>query len=275
MAVRRITTLQGPTLKADDGTTAATIADSTGQITVGATNGWKLPVNKGTNDKYVLQIRTGTGSAEWAESLTAPEITSLSNNKINKYEAPITATGNTTDESNSVASISVTSSGDDADDLKVGQFISGTGIPSNTVIKTISGTTITLSVGSTSGANSNATATNTGTTLSIQRTPGEKNGGSMTLAGSNFGVTISECSVSLCTSAGVIIATASYLSALSGGNSITAEWIGNENDYATTFTSTQNLYVKLIKSGLSSNVLAEASILTGIFNFFGIFKIGQ
>ena len=96
MAVRRITTLQGPTLKADDGTTAATIADSTGAVTftgavehstttslVGATTigsgetNWTLPTARGT-DKYVLQINNGVGA--WAESLTAPELTGISGN---------------------------------------------------------------------------------------------------------------------------------------------------------------------------------------------------
>ena len=35
---------------------------------------WTLPTSRGTNDKYVLQIDGTTGASDWAESLTAPEI---------------------------------------------------------------------------------------------------------------------------------------------------------------------------------------------------------
>ena len=143
MAVRRITTLQGPTLKADDGTTAATIADSTGQITVGATNGWTLPVNKGTNDNYVLQIDTTTAAANWVESLVAPELSGKSGMKINQYEAPYAYTG-TTNETTTISSLS------DDTGVKVGQYISGAGIPANTTIASITdSTTIVLSAATT------------------------------------------------------------------------------------------------------------------------------
>jgi hypothetical protein len=65
----------------------------------------------------------------------------------------ITRTGNTTNNSNVVASLS------SATDVFVGATVTGTGIPANTTISSISGTTITLS--------NNATASNTGTTLTI------------------------------------------------------------------------------------------------------------
>jgi hypothetical protein len=65
----------------------------------------------------------------------------------------ITRTGNTTNNSNVVASLS------SATDVFVGATVTGTGIPANTIISSIEGTTITLS--------NNATATNTGTTLTI------------------------------------------------------------------------------------------------------------
>ena len=273
---------------ADDSVTAANIDDDgtgytvgnltnsgtlqqTGQATFGSggTN-WTLPTARGT-DKYVLQINGTTGAANWAESLTAPELSghnfdvsgSTDDGRINAYEAPYTATGNTTNNSNSIASISITSSGDDINDLKVGQFVSGVGIPANTVIKSISGTTITLK-DNTSGSDTNATATNTGTTLSIQKTPGEKNGGKVILTGTNFGNTIGELTVAITTAAGGVIANASYLSGLSGGTTITAEWTGTEGSYSTDLTSsyTGKIYFKMTKSGLSSNVLDTGVTLT-------------
>ena len=65
----------------------------------------------------------------------------------------IARTGNTTNNSNVVASLN------SATDVFVGATITGTGIPANTTISSIEGTTITLS--------NNATATNTGTALTI------------------------------------------------------------------------------------------------------------
>jgi hypothetical protein len=65
----------------------------------------------------------------------------------------ISRTGNTTNNSNVVASLSSVT------DVFAGATVTGTGIPANTTISSISGTTITLS--------NNATATNTGTTLTI------------------------------------------------------------------------------------------------------------
>ena len=65
----------------------------------------------------------------------------------------ISRTGNTTNGSNVVASLS------SATDVFVGAVVTGTGIPADTTISSIEGTTITLS--------NNATATNTGTTLTI------------------------------------------------------------------------------------------------------------
>ena len=65
----------------------------------------------------------------------------------------ISRTGNTTNGSNVVASLS------SATDVFVGATVTGTGIPASTTISSIEGTTITLS--------NNATATNSGTTLTI------------------------------------------------------------------------------------------------------------
>ena len=225
MAVRRITTLQGPTLKADDGTTAATIADSTGQITVGATNGWTLPVNKGTNDKYVLQIDTTTAAANWVESLTAPEITSATfDDRINNYEAPYEYTATTVSGDATLTSMSSITG------LLAGQYISGDGIPANTTILSITApSTIELSADVTSSG------TNTAVAVKIQKTPGEKNGGKVTITGTNFGATIAEISVAITNSGGTVWANASYLTALSS-TSITAEWTGTEGTYSTNLT---------------------------------------
>lgn len=80
-------------------------------------------------------------------------------------DAPSTAaatiasgTGNTTSGSPSVTSVATTTGA-----FVVGQDITGPGIPANTVIKSISGTTITL--GSRTGVNVNATATAAGVAL--------------------------------------------------------------------------------------------------------------
>lgn len=70
-----------------------------------------------------------------------------------QFGATVTPTGNTTNGSASVASVSSLTG------VAVGMSVSGTGIPANTVIAAASGSTITLS--------QNATATNTGVTLTI------------------------------------------------------------------------------------------------------------
>lgn len=67
------------------------------------------------------------------------------------FNGTVTPTGNTTNGSASVTSVSSMTG------LAVGQSITGTGIPASTTIIALSGSTLTLSA--------NATATNTGTTL--------------------------------------------------------------------------------------------------------------
>ena len=117
---------------ADDSVTAANIDDDgtgytvgnltnsgtlqqTGQVTLGTGSGsggsWTLPTARGTN-KYVLQIQGG--AANWAESLTAPELSghnfdvsgSTDDGGINAYEAPYAYTGTT----NATTTISALSS---------------------------------------------------------------------------------------------------------------------------------------------------------------------
>ena len=106
--------------------------------------------------------------------------------------------------------------------------------------------------------------TQTSVALKIQKTPGEKNGGKVTLTGANFGATIGEITVAITNSNGSVIANASYLSGLSGGTSITAEWTGTEGNYSTDLTSsyTGSIYFKMTKSGLSSNVHNTNATLT-------------
>ena len=106
--------------------------------------------------------------------------------------------------------------------------------------------------------------TQTGVALKIQKTPGEKNGGKVTLTGTNFGATIGEITVAITNSAGAVIANASYLSGLSNGTSVTAEWTGTEGTYSTDLTSsyTGSIYFKMTKSGLSSNVHNTNATLT-------------
>ena len=71
----------------DDGTgfTVGNLTNSgtlqqTGQVTLGTGSGsggsWTLPTSRGANNKYVLQIDTTAGAANWVESLTAPEVSS-------------------------------------------------------------------------------------------------------------------------------------------------------------------------------------------------------
>ena len=263
---------------ADDSVTAANIDDDgtgytvgnltnsgtlqqTGQVTLGSggTN-WSLPTSRGT-DKYVLQINGTTGAADWAESLTAPEISghnfdvsgSTDDGGINAYEAPYEYTGTT----NATTTISALSS---TDGLLAGQYISGAGIPADTTIVSVDSGASTMVI-------SNAvtvSGTQTGVALKIQKTPGEKNGGKVTLTGANFGTTIGEITVAITNSAGSVIANASYLSGLSGGNTITAEWTGTEGNYSTDLTSsyTDSIYFKMTKSGLSSNVHNTNTTLT-------------
>ena len=263
---------------ADDSVTAANIDDDgtgytvgnltnsgtlqqTGQVTLGSggTN-WSLPTARGT-DKYVLQINGTTGASDWAESLTAPEISghnfdvsgSTDDGGINAYEAPYEYTG-TTNETTTISSLSSTTG------LLAGQYISGAGIPADTTIVSVNSGASTMVI-------SNAVTvagTQTGVALKIQKTPGEKNGGKVTLTGANFGATIGEITVAITDSGGAVIANASYLSGLTGGNTITAEWTGTEGTYSTDLTSsyTDPIYFKITKSGLSSNVHNTNTTLT-------------
>jgi len=95
MAVRRITTLQGPTLKADDGTTAATIADSTGQITVGSgSNSYKLPIVRAAENNYVLAMTDKTnGTTGWNVTATAPTINDISGSLNHDQDSTLTLFG--------------------------------------------------------------------------------------------------------------------------------------------------------------------------------------
>ena len=211
---------------ADDSVTAANIDDDgtgytvgnltnsgtlqqTGQVTFGSggTN-WTLPTARGT-DKYVLQINGTSGAADWAESLTAPELSghnfdvsgSTDDGGINAYEAPYELTG-TTNETTTISAITTTN-------LLVGQYISGAGIPADTTISSIS------SAGSSNNGTiviSNAVTvagTQTGVAIKVQKTPGEKNGGKVTLTGANFGATIGEITFAITNSTGGVIANAS------------------------------------------------------------------
>ena len=249
--------------KVDDDGTGFTVGNLTSTSTVtlgsGGTN-WTLPTARGT-DKYVLQINGTTGAASWAESLTAPELSSHSydvsgstdDGGINAYEAPYAYTG-TTNETTTISALSSTTG------LKAGQYISGAGIPADTTI-------VSVNTGASTMVISNAvtvSGTQSSVALKIQKTPGEKNGGKVTLTGANFGTTIGELSVAITTAAGAVIANASYISGLSGGNTITAEWTGTEGSYSTDLTSsyTGKIYLKMTKSGLASNVLDTNTTLT-------------
>jgi hypothetical protein len=196
--------------KVDDDGTGFTVGNLTSTSTVtlgsGGTN-WTLPTARGT-DKYVLQINGTTGASTWVESLVAPEISSHSfdvsgstdDGGINDYEAPYAYTGTTTNASTTISSLSSTTG------LKVGQYISGAGIPTDTTISSIGSGSIVIS--------NQATAAASGVALKIQKTPGEKNGGKVTLTGTNFGTNVADISVAITTSGGSVIANASYLSRL-------------------------------------------------------------
>lgn len=71
-----------------------------------------------------------------------------------RFGATVTPTGNLTNTSNAVASLSA------ATGINSGMAVSGTGVPASTVIAAVGASTLTLS--------NNATATNTGVTLTIQ-----------------------------------------------------------------------------------------------------------
>ena len=177
-------------VKVDDDGTGFTVGNltnsgtlqQTGQVTLGSggTN-WTLPTARGT-DKYVLQINGTTGAANWAESLTAPEIQShnfdvsgsTDDGGINQYEEPYALTATLTNASTTISAITTTN-------IKVGQYISGAGIPADTTVSSIS------SAGSSNNGTiviSNAVTvagTQTGVALKVQKTPGEKNGGNCLL----------------------------------------------------------------------------------------------
>ena len=246
---------------ADDSVTAANIDDDgtgytvgnltnsgtlqqTGQVTLGSggTN-WTLPTARGT-DKYVLQINGTTGAADWAESLVAPEISShnfdvsgsTDDGGSNAYEAPYALTG-TTNATTTISAINTTN-------LLVGQYISGAGIPADTTISAIPSA---CSSGSITISNAVTVAgTQTGVAIKVQKTPGEKNGGKVTLTGTNFGVNVADVSVAITNSGGGIIANASYISGLSA-TSVTAEWTGTEGTYSTALTSSYagKIYFKI------------------------------
>ena len=218
---------------ADDSVTAANIDDDgtgytvgnltnsgtlqqTGQVTLGTGSGsggsWTLPTARGANDKYILQINTTSGAATWEESLTAPELSShnfdvsgsTDDGGINAYEALYAYTG-TTNQTTTISALSSTTG------LKVGQYISGAGIPANTTISSINAGASTMVISNPV----TVAGTQTSVALKIQKTPGEKNGGKVILTGTNFGVNVADISVAITTSGGGIIANASYLTNLS------------------------------------------------------------
>ncbi|MDP6583462.1 MAG: hypothetical protein QF535_02320, partial [Anaerolineales bacterium] len=250
MAVRRITTLQGPTLKADDGTTAATIADSTGAISIGSgeTN-WTLPTARGT-DKYVLQVANATGAATWAESLTAPEITGISG-KLNAYEAPLTPTGTWNTNSTAVTLSSGTG-------VVVGATVTGVGIANGTTVQAIDGTALTLSGNSTAAGAA-------GSPLVISKTVAETMGGTLTISGTNIGTNTADLVVSMQRSDGTKVTSASRINSATG-TACEVQWFGNETNYDT-FGNSETIYVKVTKSGLASNILSSGKKFTTDPNF--------
>ena len=280
-------------VKVDDDGTGYTVGNltnsgtlqQTGQVTIGTGSGsggsFTLPTARGAGDKYVLQINTTSGAATWEESLTAPEISSHNFNVsgtdqdggINKYEEPYTTTGNTQGGADirKISNICTQKIGNvTGANLFVGQYISGSGIPADTTITAITTPSADNTSNGTITISADATSINTGTTFSIQKTPGEKNGGKVTLTGTNFGINIADISVAITDSGGGIIANASYLSGLSGGTTITAEWTGTEGTYSTKLKSghadyigdSGKIYFKMTKAGLASNVHDTTTTLT-------------
>ena len=106
--------------------------------------------------------------------------------------APISAPSSIKSKSNTRFNAAITTT-----NLLVGQYISGAGIPADTTISAIpspgSSGSITISNAVT------VAGTQTGVAIKVQKTPGEKNGGKVTLTGANFGATIGELSVAITT----------------------------------------------------------------------------
>lgn len=114
---------------------------------------WRTPPSS-TSGKFAFRDPEAPKLAKSKPMVTQPTVT-----------APATATatiasgtGNTTSGQPTVTGVATTTGA-----FTVGQDITGPGIPANTVIKSISGTTITL--GSRTGTNVNATATAAGVAL--------------------------------------------------------------------------------------------------------------
>jgi hypothetical protein len=121
------------------------------QVVINAANGSLSGVNPSTSGN----VLTSDGT-QWVSSPPAggnSSSTALANLSLAVSNPTLSTTGNTSNGSNQLTSLASTTN------LHVGQLITGTGIPANTVVSAIAGTTVTMSA--------NASATNTGTSVTF------------------------------------------------------------------------------------------------------------
>ncbi len=239
------TSVGGDTVTSSSGNNLnlVTPSNSNNVIINSGSNSIQLPNVRASQDNYVLAMTDKTtGETAWQVTSTAPTVLGVTSGQLNTAETLATRTGTTTSGSTTISAISTTN-------LVGGEYVYGDGIPANTTISSISqASTSTNSDGSIVISNS-ATASASGVTLSIT-SPGEPKGGTLVIAGSDFGTNISSITVvRICASDGTSQVNATTLSNLSD-TSITATWNGTESGYST-FSGVY--YVEIVKSGLTSN----------------------
>ena len=223
----------------------------------------KMPKVRATVDNYVLAMSDkSTGETEWQAAEVAPTLTSFTGT-LNAYEAPYSTTGNTQGGADirKISNICTQKIGNVAGaNLAVGQYISGTNIPADT---TITALTTPSSDNTSNGVitiSADAEAVASGTTFTIQKTPGEKAGGTLVLTGTEFGVDTSKISVLFyaASSGGTGIA-ATYIRSLSG-TGVTAEWTGSELNYS---GHSGHYHVEVKKGTLASERVSSGANMTG------------
>jgi len=224
--------------------TNSSTSQLTGAVTIGSdgTN-WTLPTARSTEDNYVLAMANkNTGVVEWQQTLTAPAITGITG-ELNTYETPYSITATLADSSTAVSVISATTG------LQAGQYISGAGIQAGTTIASVNtgASTLVLSQNTTASASGSLVA------IKVQKLPGEKNGGTLSITGTDFGIDASEIdSIKIMKSDGTNPVTASSFGTPTGTGIPNIVFNGSETNY-NTFPADTTFYIEVTKAGLVSN----------------------
>jgi len=224
-------------------------------------NSITLPKVRASTNNYVLAMSDKTtGATEWQATSIAPTITGLSG-ELNTFFST-TTTGNTQSGADirKIASICTQKIGNVVGtNLRAGQTITGTGIPSGTTITEIT----TASADNTSNGvitiSADATSVASGTTFTFG---GEEDGGTLTVTGTDFGTDASAInSIKIMKSDGTNAVSASSFGTPTGTGIPDIVFNGGEFNY-NTFPADTTWYIEVTKSSLPSNRFSSGKSFT-------------